>query len=541
MEGAMDLRQVEYVLAVVDRGSFTKAAAVDGGQPAVAVRRDPPARGRARRAAVPPARALGRADRRRARVRRARPASWPATATPCSSRSPACAACGPARSTSCRSRRWPPIRSAAWSGASARRIPGIVVRIAAPDDVGAVDAMVLDGRCELGLTELPPRRDELVAVVARTPGDRRGVPAPHPAPGAGPPAGREAARHAARDDAAGPVDPRPARPGARRRRASSRSSRSRRRSARRSRRWCSPARARRSFPPGSRSRSARRARSSPGSCRPSPARSASCTAPAPLTPAARAFVELARPKRTPLTRNREGREPSARTRGFTVVDSRTSQEETVRMSMFSRRDKTQMPTADEALPGRARAPVRACPSATSCSARRSSRRSPRASSRRCSAWAASGARSASSGRPKASTRPRSATRAASRRTRRTKRCAAGAPATTRSCSSCSTRPRRATTTCCASSGRTTTRPRACGRATTSARSTARRIYCFGAEQLEAAEKSRVMFQAQLTQAGLRRDHDRDRRGARRSSTPRTTTSSTSPRTRAATAAWAAPA
>ena len=42
--------------------------------------------------------------------------------------------------------------------------PGIVVRIAAPDDVGAVDAMVLDGRCELGLTELPPRRDELVSV-----------------------------------------------------------------------------------------------------------------------------------------------------------------------------------------------------------------------------------------------------------------------------------------------------------------------------------------------------------------------------------------
>jgi DNA-binding transcriptional LysR family regulator len=42
--------------------------------------------------------------------------------------------------------------------------PGIAVRIAAPDDLAAVDAMVLDGRCELGLTELPPRREELVAV-----------------------------------------------------------------------------------------------------------------------------------------------------------------------------------------------------------------------------------------------------------------------------------------------------------------------------------------------------------------------------------------
>ena len=93
-----------------------------------------------------------------------------------------------------RSRRWPPIRSAGWSGGFRKAHPGIVVRIAAPDDVGAVDAMVLDGRCELGLTELPPRRDELVAVVARAPGDRRGVPAPHPAPGARAAAGGAAAR-----------------------------------------------------------------------------------------------------------------------------------------------------------------------------------------------------------------------------------------------------------------------------------------------------------------------------------------------------------
>src|SRR5271154_6593594 len=42
--------------------------------------------------------------------------------------------------------------------------PGVAVRIAAPDDLGAIDPMVLDGRCELGLTELPPRREELVSV-----------------------------------------------------------------------------------------------------------------------------------------------------------------------------------------------------------------------------------------------------------------------------------------------------------------------------------------------------------------------------------------
>ena len=51
---------------------------------------------------------------------------------------------------------------------------------------------------------------------------------------------------------------------------------------------------------------------------------------------------------------------------------------------------------------------------------------------------------------------------------------AAGPGTPRSCSSSSTRRRRATRRCCASSGRTTTRRRACARATTSARSTARR-------------------------------------------------------------------
>ena len=104
--------------------------------------------------------------------------------------------------------------------------------------------------------------------------------------------------------------------------------------------------------------------------------------------------------------------------------------------MFSRRDKTQIPAPDDALPGRATSRIRV-PPATSCSTRRSSRRSPRVSSRRSSGSAASGARSASSGRPTASTRPPSATRAASRRTRPTKRSAAAAPVTTKSCSSCS--------------------------------------------------------------------------------------------------------
>src|SRR3954447_172123 len=36
--------------------------------------------------------------------------------------------------------------------------PGIVVRIAEPEDSSAIEARVADGRSELGLAELPPRR-----------------------------------------------------------------------------------------------------------------------------------------------------------------------------------------------------------------------------------------------------------------------------------------------------------------------------------------------------------------------------------------------
>ena len=65
-------------------------------------------------------------------------------------------------------------------------------------------------------------------------------------------------------------------------------------------------------------------------------------------------------------------------------------------------------------------------------------------------------------------------RAASPRTRPTRRSAPAAPATPKWSRWSTTRPRSPTTTCSRRSGRTTTRPRACARATTSARSTARR-------------------------------------------------------------------
>ena len=77
------------------------------------------------------------------------------------------------------------------------------------------------------------------------------------------------------------------------------------------------------------------------------------------------------------------------------------------------RDKSQMVTEADALPGRAE------PIPTATHPRRQRPRlgkapAPRASSRPCSAWAASGASSASSGRCRASARRRSATPAASR-------------------------------------------------------------------------------------------------------------------------------
>ena len=64
--------------------------------------------------------------------------------------------------------------------------------------------------------------------------------------------------------------------------------------------------------------------------------------------------------------------------------------------MFLLRKRTAMPTAAEALPGRADADPHGR-AAISSTAARSRGPIPRASRRRCSGWAASGARSASSG------------------------------------------------------------------------------------------------------------------------------------------------
>ena len=159
----MDLRQVEYVLAVVDRGSFTRAAAyMEISQPSLSdgIRRleaeldvrlfDRLGRSveltDAGHAFVGPARQLLR-DRDAviesvAGVRGLRSGTLDIVSLSTLAADPLGRLVGRFR--------------AAYAG--------IVVHIAAPDDLGAVDAMVLDGRCELGLTELPPRREELVSV-----------------------------------------------------------------------------------------------------------------------------------------------------------------------------------------------------------------------------------------------------------------------------------------------------------------------------------------------------------------------------------------
>ncbi len=159
----MEMRQVDYVLAVVDRGSFTKAAeSMHVTQPSLSdgIRRleaELDVRlfhrlGRsveltdAGHAFVGPARQLSR-DREAviesvAGVRGVRSGTLDVVSLSTLAADPLGRLVGRYR----------------------KAHPGIVVRIAAPDDVGAIGPMVLDGRCELGLTELPPRREELVSV-----------------------------------------------------------------------------------------------------------------------------------------------------------------------------------------------------------------------------------------------------------------------------------------------------------------------------------------------------------------------------------------
>jgi LysR family carnitine catabolism transcriptional activator len=159
----MDVRQVEYVLAVVDRGSFTKAADSLGvSQPSLSdgIRRletelDVRLFDRL-------GRSVALTDAGRAFVGPARQFTRDRDAVIASVADVRGLRSGTLDFVSLSTLAADPLGRLV--GRFRKAHPGIAVRIAAPDEVGAIDPMVLDGRCELGLTELPPRREELVSV-----------------------------------------------------------------------------------------------------------------------------------------------------------------------------------------------------------------------------------------------------------------------------------------------------------------------------------------------------------------------------------------
>jgi DNA-binding transcriptional LysR family regulator len=159
----MDLRQVEYALAVVDHGGFTRAAAaLHVAQPSLSqgVRRleaelgvelfERTGRGvvltSAGEAFVGPARrvlrelaSLGEAV---AAVAAVGAGTLDLVSLPTLAADPLAPLVGRFRTAH----------------------PGVTVRIAEPEDASAVAAMVADGRCELGLADLPARRAELATI-----------------------------------------------------------------------------------------------------------------------------------------------------------------------------------------------------------------------------------------------------------------------------------------------------------------------------------------------------------------------------------------
>jgi LysR family transcriptional regulator, carnitine catabolism transcriptional activator len=159
----MEFRQVEYVLAVADHGSFTRGAAALGvAQPSLSdgIKRleselGVPLFHRIGRTVVPtdagqafvgPARQLVR-DRDTVleavgAVREVSAGTLDIVSLPTLAVDPLAELIGRFR----------------------RAHPAVAVRIEEPEDTSAIERMVLEGRSELGLTELPPRRDELRAI-----------------------------------------------------------------------------------------------------------------------------------------------------------------------------------------------------------------------------------------------------------------------------------------------------------------------------------------------------------------------------------------
>jgi DNA-binding transcriptional LysR family regulator len=159
----MELRQVDYVLAVIDEGSFTAGAAAAGvAQPSLSesIRRLEDELG---------VRLFNRVGRRVALTDAGRAFEGPARRL-VRERELALDAVGSVRGldrgtldiVALPTLAVEPL--AALVGRFRVAHPGIVVRIAEPEDASAVEERVADGRSELGLAELPPRRDDLVAI-----------------------------------------------------------------------------------------------------------------------------------------------------------------------------------------------------------------------------------------------------------------------------------------------------------------------------------------------------------------------------------------
>ncbi len=159
----MDLRQVEYVLAVVEQGSFTKAAAsVDVSQPSLSD-------GIRRLEAELGVRLFHRLGRSVDLTDAGRAFVGPAVSSPAivDAVFESVATVRDLRSGTLDIVALPTLAADPLGrlvGGFRKAHPGIAVRIAAPEDDGAVVAMVLDGRSELGLTEIRAPRDELVGV-----------------------------------------------------------------------------------------------------------------------------------------------------------------------------------------------------------------------------------------------------------------------------------------------------------------------------------------------------------------------------------------
>jgi DNA-binding transcriptional LysR family regulator len=159
----MELRQVEYVLAVIDHGSFTAGAHAEGvAQPSLseAIRRLEDELG---------ARLFHRIGRRVELTDAGHAFEGPARRM-VRERALALDAVGSVRAlergtldlVSLPTLAGDPL--AAWIGRFRRAHPGVVVRIAEPEDARAVAERIADGTSEIGLAELPAARDDLVAI-----------------------------------------------------------------------------------------------------------------------------------------------------------------------------------------------------------------------------------------------------------------------------------------------------------------------------------------------------------------------------------------